>query len=305
MSLIMKELLQIGESALSKAGCMDPRIDAELLMMFLLKINKQQLFIRYPDLIDDKTCEEYFKLIDVRAGGMPVQYITGEQEFMGITFKVNKDVLIPRQDTETLVEEAIRVINELTEQKKAPRGGWQVLDLCCGSGAIGISLCKLVKGVKVTAADISGKALAVARENALNAGVSGKMKFEEGDLFNPLKKRFGRARFHMILSNPPYIRSGFIPGLQREIVDHEPLIALDGGEDGLEFYRRITAEAPAFLRPEGMLFLEIGYDQGEAVCDLARAAGRFEEITIIKDLAGHDRVVRCKLKAPEKKSRRP
>jgi release factor glutamine methyltransferase len=301
MSLIIKELLQIGESALSKAGCMDPRIDAELLMMYLLKIDRQQLFLMSPNLLDEKNCEAYFKLLDVRAGGMPVQYITGEQEFMGITFKVNEDVLIPRQDTETLVEEAVRMVKELTAQKKAPRGGWQALDLCCGSGAIGISLCKLVKGVKVTAGDISGRAVDVARENARNAGVAGQMKFVEGDLFNPLRKGIGRARFHLILSNPPYIRRDLIPALQRGIVEHEPLIALDGGEDGLDFYRRITAEAPAYLRPEGMLFLETGYDQGEAVCALARATGRFEDITVIKDLAGHDRVVRCRLKASEKK----
>lgn len=301
MSLIIKELLQIGESALSKAGCMDPRIDAELLMMYLLKIDRQQLFLMSPNLLDEKNCEAYFKLLDVRAGGMPVQYITGEQEFMGITFKVNEDVLIPRQDTETLVEEAIRMIKELTGKNKAPRGGWRALDLCCGSGAIGISLCKFVKNVKVTATDISGRAVDVARENAGNAGVAGQMKFTEGDLFSPLRKMIGRARFHLILSNPPYIRRDFIPGLQREIVEHEPLIALDGGEDGLDFYRRITAEAPDFLKPEGMLFLEIGYDQGEAVCDLARAAGCFEDITIVKDLAGHDRVVRCRLKASEKK----
>jgi release factor glutamine methyltransferase len=304
MSLIMKELLQIGEAALSKAGCMDPRIDAELLMMFLLKMDKRQLFIKSPNVLDEKTCEAYFRLVDVRAGGTPVQYITGEQEFMGISFKVNKDVLIPRQDTETLVEEAIHAVKDLTARKKAPRGDWLALDLCCGCGAIGISLCKLVKDMKVTATDISGKALDVAAENARNAGVARLIRFVEGDLFSPLRKGIGGTKFHMILSNPPYIRRDFIPALQREIVEHEPLLALDGGEDGLDFYRRITAEAPTYLRPEGLLFLETGYDQGEAVCALAGDMGLFEDISVIKDLAGHDRVVKCRLKAPEKKSRR-
>lgn len=303
MSLIMKELLQIGDVALEKAGCMDPRIDAELIMMFLMKINKQQMFIKYPALVDEKTCEAYFKLIDVRAAGTPVQYITGEQEFMGIPFKVNENVLIPRQDTETLVEEIIGDIKAITSQKKAPRGGWQILDLCCGSGAIGISLCKLLKDVKVTAADVSSKAVAVARENSQNAGVSKLMKFAEGDLFTPLRKGIGSTKFHVIASNPPYVKRAVIPTLQREITEHEPLTALDGGEDGLDFYRRIVAEAPDYLRPGGFLYLEIGHDQGEEVCSLARASERFEDIAVIKDLAGHDRVVKCRLQAPGKKSR--
>lgn len=304
MSLIIKELLQIGESALTKAGCMDPRIDAELLMMFLLKMNKQQLFIKSPNMLDEKTCDAYFKLVDTRAEGTPVQYITGEQEFMGIRFVVNENVLIPRQDTETLVEEAINAVKATAlGGRKAPRGGWQILDLCCGSGAIGVSICKLVSDAKVTAADISGKALAVAKENAHNAGVAKLMKFMEGDLFCPLQKGIGKAKFHMILSNPPYIQREVIPALQREIVEHEPLMALDGGEDGLDFYRRIITEAPDYLRPDGLLFLEIGYDQGAAVCALAEDTERLDDIRIIKDLAGHDRVVRCKLKAVEKKRR--
>lgn len=301
MSLIIKELLQIGESALDKAGCMDPRIDAELIMMFLLSINKQQLFIKSPNLLDEKTCEGYFKLIDVRAGGTPVQYITGEQEFMGISFKVNENVLIPRQDTETLVEEIIRVVKE--ETKKNPKSNYQILDLCCGSGAIGVSLCKHLKDLKVIATDISENAILVAKENAQNAGVGKQMKFVESDLFFSLKKGIGGTKFHIIASNPPYIRKDVIPTLQREIVEHEPMIALDGGEDGLDFYRRIFAESQGYLRPEGMLFLEIGHDQGEAVCDLARDTERFEEIEIIKDLAGHDRVVKCKLIKPVKVSR--
>ncbi|HVI42264.1 MAG TPA: peptide chain release factor N(5)-glutamine methyltransferase [Anaerovoracaceae bacterium] len=304
MSLIIKELLQIGESALEKAGCMDPRIDVELIMRFLLKLDKQQLFIKSPALLDEKTCEAYFKLVDIRAGGMPVQYITGEQEFMGISFKVNENVLIPRQDTETLVEEVIREIKVMTTLKKVPRGGYQLLDLCCGSGAIGVSLCKLVKDVKVTAADISGKAVDVAKENAQNAGVIKLMRFEESDLFASLRKGIGGTKFHVITSNPPYIRREIIPTLQREIVEHEPMIALDGGEDGLDFYRRIVVGAPDYLKPEGLLFMEIGHDQGGAVCALASETERFEDITIIRDLAGHDRVVKCRLKTPVKASRR-
>ena len=304
MSLIMKELIQIGESALDKAGCMDPKIDAELIMMFMLSMNRQQLFIKSPNLLDEKTCEAYFKLIDVRAGGTPVQYITGEQEFMGISFIVNENVLIPRQDTETLVEEVIREVKEGTAQNKAPRSGYQILDLCCGSGAIGVSLCKHLEDVKVTAADISDKAIAVAKMNAQNAGVGKRMKFLAGDLFGSLRKGIGGIKFHMIVSNPPYIKRDVIPTLQREVAEHEPMLALDGGEDGLDFYRRIIKEAPDYLKPNGLLFLEIGHDQGEAVCALAEDTDRFEDLQIIKDLPGLDRVVRCRLKAPVKTSRR-
>lgn len=304
MSLIIKELLQIGETALDQAGCLDPRIDAELIMMFLLSLNKQQLFIKSPSLLDEKSCEAYFKLIDIRAGGMPVQYITGEQEFMGISFKVNEDVLIPRQDTETLVEEIVRAAKDSVAQKNAPRGGWQILDLCCGSGAIGVSLSKYIKDSKVTASDVSSKAIAIARDNASSTGVSKQMKFVESDLFGAFRKGMGGMKFHIIASNPPYIRRDVIPTLQREVAEHEPILALDGGEDGLKFYRRILAEAPDFLRPQGMLFLEIGHDQGEAVCSLARDMERFEDIEMVKDLAGHDRVVRCRLKEPVKTARR-
>ncbi len=304
MSLIIKELLQIGEAALQKAGCMDPRIDAELIMRFLLTMDRQELFIKSASLLDEKRCEAYFKLIDIRAGGTPVQYITGEQEFMGIPFKVNENVLIPRQDTETLVEEIISDLKAMTAGKKNPGGGYLILDLCCGSGAIGVSLCKLIKEVRVTGTDISGKAITVAKENAQNAGVGKLMKFVESDLFGSLRKGIGGTKYHVIASNPPYIRREIIPTLQREITEHEPLLALDGGEDGLDFYRRILKDAPEYLKTEGMLFLEIGNDQGEAVCDMARSTERFEAITVVRDLAGHDRVVKCKLKRPEKKSRK-
>ncbi len=222
---------------------------------------------------------------------------------MGISFKVDENVLIPRQDTETLVEEIISDRKAMTAEKRGLKGSWQILDLCCGSGAIGISLCRHLKDVKVTASDVSGKAVFVAKENAKNAGVAKQMKFVEGDLFHSLRKGIGGAKFHVIASNPPYIRRDIIPTLQREIVEHEPLLALDGGVDGLDFYHRIIKDAPEYLRPEGLLYLEIGHDQAPAVCDLARSSERFEDIAVVRDLAGHDRVVKCKLKSRVKASR--
>ena len=296
MSLIIKEMLKIGETALEKANCPDPKIDAELLMCHLLSMNKQQLFIKSPTLLDEKTCDAYFNLIDIRAEGMPVQYITREQEFMGISFYVDENVLIPRQDTETLVEEAINEIKTDFEKKKRGRGSASVLDLCCGSGAIGVSLCKYLSEIKVTAADISGKALAIAAQNAKKTGVAKRMKFVKSDLFSSLKTGLAGSKFDYIISNPPYIERAEIPKLQREVSEYEPFLALDGGEDGLEFYRRITAEALPYLKKGGMLMLEIGYQQSAAVIDLIEEKGCYDKPVIIKDLAGLDRVIKSRIR---------
>lgn len=302
MSLIIKELLNLGETALNKAGCMDARLDAELLMCHLLSINKTQLFIKWPTLLDEKSCEEYFRLVDIRGAGMPVQYILGEQEFMGISFVVNPDVLIPRQDTEILVEEAIAQLNRgFGPKKKPPMRGYQVLDLCCGSGAIGISLCKLQGNVQVTAADISRKALEVAKENARKTEVVEAMSFVESDLLTGLNKGMRKRKYHLIVSNPPYIESDVIPTLQREVAIYEPRIALDGGQDGLDFYRRIFAEAPNYLQKNGVLLLEMGCEQGPALMRLAQEEDKFENLKIMKDLAGLERIFSCTLTSAKRK----
>lgn len=291
MSLIVKEILQIAERMLQDSHCMDPKLDAELLFCHMLSIDKTQLFLRRPTVLDERSCEEYFGLIDMRAMGTPVQYITGKQEFMGISFKVNEHVLIPRQDTETLVEE---VIKELKNSKK-PLGGYDVLDLCCGSGAIGVSLSKFFPDMKVTAVDISEEALMVAKENAHKARLNKKIKFIQSDLFGAMKKGMGNKRFNFIVSNPPYIATHLIPILQREVKEHEPMLALDGGADGLEFYRKIIQEADAHLKKGGQLFLEIGHDQGDQVLQLLSESGKYKDAMVIKDLAGLDRVVKCSL----------
>lgn len=301
MSLMIKELLNLGDTALTKAGCMDARLDAELLMCHLLSINKTQLFIKWPNILDEKSCEEYFRLIDIRGAGMPVQYILGEQEFMGISLVVNPDVLIPRQDTEILVEEAMAQLKRgFGQKKKPPMRGYRVLDLCCGSGAIGISLCKLQGNVQVTAVDISRKALEVAKENARKTATVDAMKFIESDLLSGLNKGMHKRKYHLIVSNPPYIESDVIPTLQREVAIYEPRIALDGGQDGLDFYRRIFAESPNYLHKGGVLLLEMGCEQGLALMQLAQDTGNFEELKIIKDLAGLERVFSCTLAAVKK-----
>ncbi len=269
-----------------------------------------------PDLLcQDCSAEEmirkYWKLLEKRGRHIPLQHLTGEQEFMGLPFLVNEHVLIPRQDTETLVEEALTRL----------RPGMRVLDLCTGSGCIAVSLAKLgpeyiarriasdkknEKGaesarqeISVDASDISPEALAVARENARRLGVQ--VQFIESDLFAGMEAGFEAGievgvetgiekKYHMIVSNPPYIRTSVIAELMEEVRLHEPLQALDGSEDGLLFYREIVWQSPAHLLDGGWLLFEIGYDQAKAVRDLMAGAG-FTEIQVIRDLAGYDRVI--------------
>jgi release factor glutamine methyltransferase len=298
MSLILKDLLNMAEKRFQEEDCLTPRLDAELLFCHMLQKDKNYLFLHHGDQIDEKTCESYFQLVDIRAGGMPVQYMTGKQEFMGLSFRVNENVLIPRQDTETLVETAISQI----KSKKSTLRGLQILDLCCGSGAIAISLAHHLKQtkLKIAASDISQEAIAVAKENATSHGVAGNIDFFQGDLFEPFpknRKGKGKKQFDWILCNPPYIRRDVLPTLMREVKDHEPLLALDGGVDGLDFYRRILLEAPAYLKPGGWLLMEIGYDQGEDLALLATTCGVYEPITILPDLAGRDRIAMATVKA--------
>ena len=225
--------------------------------------------------VSNGTAQEYYDLIEERASRVPLQHITGEQEFMGYRFKVTKDVLVPRMDTELLVEEAA---------KRAILGA-RILDLCTGSGIIGISLKKICFGAEVTMTDVSDAALEVAKENA--EANKAEVRIIKSDMFEGLDPG---EKFSMIVSNPPYIAASEIAELDPEVKDHDPLIALDGGKDGLDFYRIIAKEAPEHLLPDGHLLLEIGYDQGESVPALLAEAG-FRDIEVIKDLAGNDRVV--------------
>lgn len=292
MGLILKELLQIAENRFSQEGCSDPRLDAELLLSDLMKADRTYFFTHSSSQLDDNRCEMYFELIDRRASGEPVQYIIGSQEFMGLRFQVDERVLIPRQDTELLVEDAIE---ELKKMKK-PMGGLQVMDLCCGSGAIAVSLAYYVPKLSVVAADISKGALEVAKENAAGYALTRNIEFVQSDLFGAFpknRKGEGKKKFDLIASNPPYIRRDVIPTLQREVREHEPVVALDGGQDGLDFYVRILEEAPRYLKKEGLLTMEIGHDQADRVCGLAEQGGVFTT-EVLKDLAGHDRVVKCR-----------
>ena len=289
-------LVKEGEYQLSKEFCMDPKIDAQELYCYLTGLDKVSLFLKAEEEVDPETEEKYMELIRRRAERIPLQHITGVQEFMGYTFRVNPHVLIPRQDTETLVTEAAKTIQSTPREKLSffeklkGRKEWDVLDLCCGSGAVGISLAKICSNVKVTATDISAEAVETAEANAEDLRV--KVRFITGDMFEPVKGR----KFDMIVSNPPYIRTNMISILQEEVKDHEPLNALDGGRDGLDFYRTIVEKAADFLKPEGFLLMEIGHDQGEDLRKMLKDSGKYSPAAVIKDLPGRDRVVKCKLK---------
>ena len=247
--------------------------DAWYLMEYVWGIDRSCYFLHSDDIIEQKDEERYRELLQKRGRHIPLQHLTGTCDFMGLSFQVNDQVLIPRQDTETLVESALFRLKE----------GDRVLDLCTGSGCIILSLEKLGPGIRALGADISEAALAVAKRNRDSLGLEA--EFCRSDLFEGIE-----GLFDMIVSNPPYIASGRIPGLMEEVRDFEPLLALDGGADGLDFYRRIVKDVRNFLKPGGWLGLEIGYDQREAVEDLLRARG-LEETETLRDLSGLDRTV--------------
>ncbi len=280
MSLSIKEAIRIAENQLLEAGVSDAKHDAKELYCYQAGIDSLHLLLSWQNSLQDNQVDAYFDLVAKRASHIPLQHIIGEQEFMGFKFKVNPDVLIPRQDTEVVVEEAL----------KYAKG--DVLDLCTGSGAIAVSIAKLSKA-KVTATDVSKAALKVAEENAATNNV--KIKFIESDMFKELKGKHSNKTYDLIVSNPPYISTLAIEILALEVKDHDPRMALDGGEDGLDFYRIIAKEAPEHLKKNGTLVLEIGDDQGRLVPALLEATGRFTDIQVLKDLANRDRIVVAKL----------
>ena len=273
-----KQAEQKGEHLLQAAGVMDAKIDAWLLLEMVAKIDRSFYFTHTNEEVAPEVLTEYERVLEKRAEHVPLQYITGEQEFMGMTFKVNSNVLIPRQDTETLVEEALKVIEPQMD----------VLDLCTGSGCILLSILKNAPTVHGTGSDISKQALLVAKENAKLHDLEA--EWVRGNLFDNVN-----GPYDVIVSNPPYIGRTEIPTLMPEVGQFEPMEALDGGVDGLDFYREITEEAPQYLKENGYLFFEIGCDQGQEVQNLMREAG-FTDVAVIKDLTGNDRVVKGQIR---------
>ena len=292
--MTLREACDAGRQELDRAGIPDAALDAWYLLEYVTGITRTVYFAEPGMQIADEQYERYRSLIKKRAEHIPLQHLTGEQEFMGLCFRVNENVLIPRQDTEILVETALKF---LTDGKiPAADNSIHLLDMCTGSGCILISVlyylkksrltgngCRTEAHARGTGVDISEKALAVAEENAARHHVEA--QFVQGDLFANVGGRYG-----MILSNPPYIRTAEIERLQDEVRIHDPICALDGKEDGLYFYRRIVKESRTYLEKGGMLIFEIGYDQAREVTELMIQSG-FSDVRVRKDLAGLDRVV--------------
>lgn len=270
--MTLQEANKYGEELLQQAGITDATIDAWYLLEYVTGINRAMYFLNMQKQLSEAEMEQYQAYLEQRKNHIPLQHITGVQEFMGMNFAVNEHVLIPRQDTEVLVEEALKVLQP----------EMQVLDMCTGSGCIIISLSKMGK-IEGTGVDISVEALDVAKKN--NANLDAGVTWIQSDLFENVEERYD-----MIVSNPPYIRTAVIEELKEEVKFHDPYIALDGKEDGLYFYRKIVEESTKYLKDNGMLYFEIGHDQGQDVKNLMEEAG-FSEVLIKKDLAGLDRVV--------------
>ena len=275
--MTLRELYLKGKRELIAAGKDEAEPEARLLLQYACDIDKNTLFMQPDKLVTTEAMRRFDDCLQKRKASMPLQYILGTQGFMGMELKVTPDVLIPRSDTEVLVEQL------LSDGVK----DMSVLDLCTGSGCILLGLMKNESGIKGTGADISEKALNVARENAKIQGVSA--EWVVSDLYGQIT-----GNFDVITSNPPYIRTSEIELLMPEVGKYEPRSALDGGADGLDYYRKIVKDAPKYLNPGGRIYLEIGSEQGEAVKTLLEENG-FNEIRIIRDYARLDRVVTGKV----------
>ena len=289
-----KQAYDYGVETLEAEGIMDADSDVRILLEDLCGIEREELILHGEKIISRTDTEKFMNAINRRLGHYPVQYITGKQEFMGLTFSVTPDVLIPRQDTEILVEEVLKELND----------GSRILDMCTGSGCILLSLLYYSNDCEGVGVDVSDAALQVAKDNAgrlelddtfdmlFIPGMQGKkhidqskIEFIESNLFNDV-----RGTFDIIVSNPPYIKSSVIPTLMEEVRDYEPMLALDGKEDGLYFYREIVKKSRDYLNGGGKLFFEIGYDQAQDAKCIMEEAG-YKDVVVIQDYAHLDRVV--------------
>lgn len=274
MEVLVKDIVAQAMKKLDATGIAESRIDSWLLAESVLGVSRQDLFLEPEKSVSEEQAQKYFEAISERSEHIPLQYITGRQQFMDFGFIVNEDVLIPRPETELLVEKVTSYIKERYVK---------VLDMCTGSGCIAVSIDRMCANADVTAVDISEKALKVAGENNVNN--QGRVTFVQSDLFENINETYD-----VIVSNPPYIPTSDIDTLMEEVREHEPHLALDGSADGLKFYREICTNAVNYLNKNGKIFLEIGYDQGQTVPELLRENG-FSDIQVLKDLSGNDRMV--------------
>ena len=281
--MTIMEAIRKGMIELKSSNLETPKLKARLLMQYTLNKSRQYIIVNDRENINEKQEKQYFLGIEKLKNGKPLEHITHQKEFMKLNFFVNENVLIPRQDTEILVEEVIEISKKINAKK--------ILDLCTGSGAIAVSLAKYIANSEITAVDISQDALNVAKKNAISNDVENQITFISSDMFTNLQEN----KFDIIVSNPPYIKKDVIKKLEEQ-VKREPYIALDGGVDGLDFYRKIINEGYQYLKYKGYLCLEIGFDQKDDVIKLMKEQDRFENIYSKKDLYDNDRIIIARLK---------
>lgn len=277
--MTIKELLNKGIDILKSRNIEDANLIAKILLAHLLKVDKSYLVIHDNLEMSQKVEKEYLQIIDILINGKPLQYITNNQEFMKLDFFVDENVLIPRADTEILVEEVLKFTNQNTK----------LLDLCTGSGAIGISIAIYNENARIYLSDVSKKALNIAEKNVIKHEVENRVKLIHSNMFENIQEK----DFDIIVSNPPYIETETINKLDKNVLN-EPHLALDGGKDGLDFYRIIINNSKNYIKKGGYLALEIGYNQRESVCNLLKQEKVYEEIYCKKDLGGNDRVIVAK-----------
>lgn len=281
--MTISELIKKGMIELKNGNIEEPKLKARLLMQYVLNKSRQYVIVNDREELDNIKEKQYLEEIKILKKGVPIEHITHQKEFMKLSFFVDKNVLIPRQDTEILVEEVINIAKKNNAKK--------ILDLCTGSGAIAVSLAKYLPQVEITAIDISNEALKIAKKNAISNNVENQITFISSDMFTNLNEE----KFDIIVSNPPYIKTNVIKNLDIQ-VQNEPFIALDGGKDGLDFYKKIINESYQYLKYNGYLCLEIGFDQKIDVIELIENTESFTGTYSKKDLFDNDRIIVTRLK---------
>lgn len=319
--MILKDVLREGTNILRVSGIDAPALEAGVILCHVIKRDKTFLYAHDDYILTGDEYENYNNLLEQRVKGLPLQYITGNQEFMSLNFKVGREVLIPRGDTEVLVEAVIKYVDDLNNgnannlntnflnnknilnndyyKKDMPKEGIKILDIGTGSGCISVSLAHYIENSRIFALDLSPEALRLALYNARTNEVEDKISFINGDIFRGIKEALGdeKGMFDVIVSNPPYIPRKTIETLEVQVKHYEPYMALNGGEDGLDFYRVIVKEGVANLCPGGLLAFEVGIDQYKDVADMMKDS--FENIKVLKDYSGIQRVVMGNLKNSE------
>jgi release factor glutamine methyltransferase len=287
----VRKLLEWTPGFFVKKGVDQPRLAAELLLSHVLGVARIQLYTGYDKVVGEAQLARFRDLVKRAGEQEPIAYLTGSAHFFSLEFSVNRDVLIPRPDTETLVENVLQTVRH-QPGLESPR----VLDLCTGSGCVACAIAKNLKSAMVWAIDISPNAAEVAKKNVEQLGLTDRVTIEVGDLFDPIKTLVDARPFDLIVGNPPYISTDQLPGLDKSVREYEPMLALDGGVDGLVIHRRILAKAPDHLMPGGMVFLEIAFDQASAAKEMASGFQAFGNSRILKDFGGRDRVLALQLK---------